>query len=226
MRNLLAALRPLRSFQTTFGCLTSCPSPGQSDTALGGGPALAIGGIGESLPVAVDARQTQRRQQSGEHGGGLVGQLVDTRWDNGTAAPEGLTLTAKRPLRGDLLGVVVERRKDMAQEGVTIPLCFVSRVDAYQCMIQSAKVKLVEQALAGNPGKGFPNDIFRAAVRKLAMLEAAVKLDDLGAPPGNRLKALSDDREGQHSIRINDQWRICFAWTDNGPEGVEIVDYH
>lgn len=93
-------------------------------------------------------------------------------------------------------------------------------------MIQSAKGKLAEQALSGKPGKGFPNDIFRVAVRKLAMLEAAVKLDDLRSPPGNRLEALIDDREGQHSIRINDQWRICFVWTDNGPADVEIVDYH
>lgn len=93
-------------------------------------------------------------------------------------------------------------------------------------MIQGTKGKLVEQVLAGKPGKGFPNDIFRAAVRKLAMLEAAVRLDDLRSPPGNRLEALSDDREGQHSIRINDRWRICFVWAVNGPENVDIVDYH
>ncbi|MES2272145.1 MAG: type II toxin-antitoxin system RelE/ParE family toxin [Pseudomonadota bacterium] len=93
-------------------------------------------------------------------------------------------------------------------------------------MIQSTKGKLVEQVLAGKPGKGFPNDIFRAAVRKLAMLEASVRLDDLRSPPGNRLEALSDDCEGQHSIRINDRWRICFVWAVNGPENVEIVDYH
>ena len=93
-------------------------------------------------------------------------------------------------------------------------------------MIQGAKGKLVNQVLAGKPGKGFPNDIFRAAVRKLAMLEAAVNLDDLRSPPGNMLEAPSDDREGQHSIRINGQWRICFAWADNGPEDAEIVDYH
>ncbi len=93
-------------------------------------------------------------------------------------------------------------------------------------MIQGAKGKLVEQVLAGKPGKGFLNDIVRAAVRKLAMLEAAVNLNDLRSPPGNRLEALSDDRAGQHSIRVNDQWRICFVWTDNGPGEVEIVDYH
>lgn len=93
-------------------------------------------------------------------------------------------------------------------------------------MIQITKGKLVEQILVGKPGKVFPNDIFRVAVRKIAMLEAAVNLDDLRSPPGNRLEALSDDREDRHSIRINDQWRICFVWTDSGPEDVEIVDYH
>jgi proteic killer suppression protein len=64
------------------------------------------------------------------------------------------------------------------------------------------------------------------AERKLTMLNAAVLLDDLKSPPGNRLEALSRDRAGQHSIRINDQWRICFVWTDDGPVRVEIVDYH
>jgi proteic killer suppression protein len=78
----------------------------------------------------------------------------------------------------------------------------------------------------GKAGKGFPSDLFRVAVRKVAMLEAAIKLDDLRAPPANRLKALSGDKAGQHSIRINDQWRICFTWFDNGPESAEIVDYH
>lgn len=58
------------------------------------------------------------------------------------------------------------------------------------------------------------------------MLQAAVQLDDLRVPPGNRLEALTGDRAGQHSIRINDQWRLCFKWTDRGPEDVEIVDYH
>ena len=64
------------------------------------------------------------------------------------------------------------------------------------------------------------------ALRKLDMLDAAVVLDDLASPPGNKLEALKQDRAGQHSIRINDQWRVCFVWTDAGPEQVEIVDYH
>ena len=66
----------------------------------------------------------------------------------------------------------------------------------------------------------------RVAQRKLAMVNAAVTLDDLRSPPGNRLERLLGDREGQHSIRINQQWRICFVWTEDGPAGVEIVDYH
>jgi toxin HigB-1 len=66
----------------------------------------------------------------------------------------------------------------------------------------------------------------RAAWRKLAMLDAAETLSDLRVPPGNRLEKLTGDRVGQYSIRINQQWRICFRWTDAGPEDVEITDYH
>jgi toxin HigB-1 len=64
------------------------------------------------------------------------------------------------------------------------------------------------------------------ALRQLRQLEIAVRLDDLRVPPGNRLEALRGDRAGQHSIRINDQFRLCFIWTAAGPDGVEIVDYH
>jgi proteic killer suppression protein len=66
----------------------------------------------------------------------------------------------------------------------------------------------------------------KVALRKLDMLAAATSLDDLRSPPGNRLEALKGDRAGEHSIRINDQWRLCFVWTERGPDGVEIVDYH
>jgi len=65
-----------------------------------------------------------------------------------------------------------------------------------------------------------------AALRKLRLLHAAHLLHDLRIPPGNRLETLRGDREGQHSIRINDQWRVCFVWTPEGPADVEIVDYH
>jgi proteic killer suppression protein len=66
----------------------------------------------------------------------------------------------------------------------------------------------------------------RSAIRKLLILDAADALDDLAVPPGNRLEKLRGDRAGQHSVRINQQWRICFRWTPAGPEDVEIVDYH
>ena len=68
--------------------------------------------------------------------------------------------------------------------------------------------------------------ILTLATRKLTLLDAAVTLEFLKAPPGNHLEALKGDRKGQHSIRINDQWRVCFRWTTAGPEDVEIADYH
>ncbi len=78
---------------------------------------------------------------------------------------------------------------------------------------------------AGKPPRRF-KAFATVAERKLAQLDAAQTLEFLKAPPGNRLEALRGDRQGQHSIRINDQWRLCFRWTAAGPEDVEIVDYH
>ncbi len=69
-------------------------------------------------------------------------------------------------------------------------------------------------------------DLWRVARRKLDQINQAAELDDLRVPPGNRLEELKGDREGQHSVRINDQYRVCFRWTESGAEGVEIVDYH
>ena len=71
-----------------------------------------------------------------------------------------------------------------------------------------------------------PPTIQRVALRKLAQLHAVTELNHLSVPPGNRLEALKGDRKGQHSIRINDQWRVCFRWKLDGPHEVEIVDYH
>ena len=71
-----------------------------------------------------------------------------------------------------------------------------------------------------------PSDILRRALLKLRMLDAAASLDDVRVPPGNRLEALKGDRAGQHSIRINDQWRVCFVWRDGDAYDVEVVDYH
>jgi proteic killer suppression protein len=92
-------------------------------------------------------------------------------------------------------------------------------------MIQSFADRATARLWGGEFVRAF-GAIERAARRKLDMLHAARMLDDLRAPPGNRIEALAGDREGQHSIRVNDQWRICFRWTKEGPEDVEIVDYH
>ena len=93
-------------------------------------------------------------------------------------------------------------------------------------MILSTKGKHVEAVIAGTAPKGFPADLLRSAERRLRAIDSAVDLDDLRSPPGNHLEALKADRLGQHSISINNQWRICFRWTDAGAEDVEIVDYH
>lgn len=93
-------------------------------------------------------------------------------------------------------------------------------------MIQSTKGKLAAAALSGLFGKGFPGDLVKRTRAMFAVLDAAVTVEDMRFPPGNHLEALAGDREGQHSVRINDQWRICFVWTEAGPAEVEIVDYH
>ena len=94
-------------------------------------------------------------------------------------------------------------------------------------MIKSFKDERAKAIFEGrHPGKRFPADLIRASRRKLIMLAEARTLDDLRSPPANRLEALKGDRAGQYSIRINDQWRICFNWTGSDAEGVEIADYH
>lgn len=93
-------------------------------------------------------------------------------------------------------------------------------------MIKSFANAAAEAAWARRFVKGVPNDIVKIANRKLLQVHNARTLDDLRAPPGNRLEALSGDRKGQHSIRINDQWRVCFRWRDGDAHDVEIVDYH
>jgi toxin HigB-1 len=93
-------------------------------------------------------------------------------------------------------------------------------------MILSFGDKRTELIFQGACPKGFPPDLVQVARRKLAMLAAAVVLADLRVPPGNRLEALAGDRKGQHSIRVNDQFRICFRWTEAGIVDVTIVDYH
>lgn len=85
---------------------------------------------------------------------------------------------------------------------------------------------MTEQVAKGQSPKGFPSDLLKVARRKLVMLDNAATLDDLRVPPANRLEALKADRTGQHSIRVNDQFRLCFRWVDGHAEDVEFVDYH
>lgn len=83
-----------------------------------------------------------------------------------------------------------------------------------------------ENIWQGVVSRRLPREMQQVALRKLFMLDKAQTLDDLRIPPANRLEPLKNKRKGQHSIRINDQWRICFIWTERGPSRVEIVDYH
>ena len=92
-------------------------------------------------------------------------------------------------------------------------------------MIKSFKCKYTEALSRGTHVNKF-NQIAKVARRKLRQLEISNVLDDLRVPPGNHLEALKGDRAGQYSIRINEQWRVCFNWTEAGADSVEIVDYH
>ncbi len=93
-------------------------------------------------------------------------------------------------------------------------------------MIKSFRNKETEQLFLRHFSRRFPPGLHRSAWRKLAVLDAAERINDLRVPPGNRLEKLSGDRTGQHSIRINDQWRICFQWREGDAYEVEITDYH
>lgn len=93
-------------------------------------------------------------------------------------------------------------------------------------MIQSFGDKETELVWNRTHVRKFGSDLQRVANRKLLILDAAENINDLRIPPGNRLEQMQGNRQGQHSIRINDQWRICFSWTSAGPADVEITDYH
>jgi proteic killer suppression protein len=93
-------------------------------------------------------------------------------------------------------------------------------------MIASFRDREAEIIWGGRRSRRLPGDIQAVALRKLRLLNNARRLEDLRVPPANRLEALKGDRSGQHSIRINDQWRICFIWREGNAHEVEIVDYH
>ncbi len=96
----------------------------------------------------------------------------------------------------------------------------------HKVMIRSFADREAEKIWSGIRSRKLPPDMQDKALVKLRMLNQARRLDDLHVPPGNRLEALKGNRKGQHSIRINDQWRVCFQWTEGGPSDVEITDYH
>jgi proteic killer suppression protein len=93
-------------------------------------------------------------------------------------------------------------------------------------MIKSFYCKETKKVFLRQRSARFLTDIYRITLRKLLLLDAAEKLEDLRIPPGNRLEKLTGNRQGQYSIRINDQWRICFRWSEGDAYEVEIVDYH
>jgi len=93
-------------------------------------------------------------------------------------------------------------------------------------MIQSFADDETEKLYRGLASRRLPQNLQSIMHRKLVMINAAAKLEDLRVPPGNRLEALKGDRRGQHSIRVNQKWRVCFRWTERGPADVEVVDYH
>lgn len=93
-------------------------------------------------------------------------------------------------------------------------------------MIRSFRDRETERLFRREPVKKWPGVLQRTGLRKLLLIDAAESLNDLRAPPGNRLEKLMGDRAGQHSIRVNDQWRICFRWDTGNAYDVEIVDYH
>ena len=93
-------------------------------------------------------------------------------------------------------------------------------------MIVSKKDRRIDDVMMGRRPKRFPSELMRPAQKALRLLDAAATLASLRSPPSLRLEPLHGDRAGQWSVRINDQWRLCFRWTDEGPEDVEIVDYH
>ena len=126
-------------------------------------------------------------------------------------------------MRSVLLGTYAIRQVEPACDG---------RADSYNVsrysglVIRSFRDGATGRLWSREHSRSLDPRIERVALRKLVMLDAAETLEDLRVPPGNRLEALHSDRAGQHSIRINQQWRICFTWTDAGPADVEIVDYH
>jgi toxin HigB-1 len=108
----------------------------------------------------------------------------------------------------------------------SVTTCVINASRYYVTVLRSFKDRDAEAIWRRQRSRLLDGPTQRVAWRKLALLDAAETLADLRVPPGNRFEKLRGDREGQHSIRISQQWRICFSWSEAGPEDVEIVDYH
>jgi len=148
---------------------------------------------------------------------------------NSAVTPDIDQHVAARQTSGHLRGLNADYRAALAggislgyeSLAIRIPMGYVVLV------IRNFRGKFAEPILQGRTvPKGFPANLAKVARRKLIMLDAAAFLEVLNSPPGNRLEALKGDLAGKHSIRINDQWRVAFRWTDAGAEDVEIIDYH
>jgi proteic killer suppression protein len=128
-------------------------------------------------------------------------------------------------LRRMRLGRSMRReRAPVGRRSVTLDGCHVTRYSC--CVIKTFADKRTQELYLTGKARRFPPDIARSAVRKLEYVDLAARLDDLKVPPGNRLHALERERQGQHSISVNDQWRICFRFDDGDAYDVEITDYH
>ena len=114
----------------------------------------------------------------------------------------------------------------MRRNGMAVAALYVRRITAHVQMILHFRDRATERFWLGSVRRKCHRRYGDAALRKLDMLDRAHALGDLNAAPANRLKPLKGDRKGQHSIHLNDRWRICFVWTPRGPANVEIVDYH
>ena len=123
-------------------------------------------------------------------------------------------------------GITNNRAEAFQLAAHVLTSCVINASRYYGSVLRSFKDRDTEAIWHRQRSRLLDGPTQRVAWRKLAILDAAETLADLRVPPGNRLEKLRGDREGQHSIRINQQWRICFSWSDAGPEDVEIVDYH
>ena len=110
--------------------------------------------------------------------------------------------------------------------GVPLTLYTINTIRYHSAMIKSFRCKETQKIFTRIFSRKLPQNIQTKARQKLILIDAAVELSDLRVPPGNRLEELTNDRREQHSIRINDQWRICFLWENGDANDVEIVDYH